>query len=84
MEFYERASGARMHAAYVRIGGVHQDIPLGLLDDIYDFISKFGERLDEAEDVITKNRLIIARTQDIGIVNAHDALNMGFRLATPK
>merc|ERR1719350_432853 len=45
MEFYERASGARMHAAYVRPGGVHQDIPIGLLDDIYEFITKFGERL---------------------------------------
>merc|ERR1712077_41428 len=40
MEFYERASGARMHAAYVRPGGVHQDIPIGLMDDIYEFISK--------------------------------------------
>ncbi len=57
MEFYERASGARMHAAYVRPGGVHQDIPIGLLDDIYDFISKFGERLDEVEDLVTANRL---------------------------
>ena len=44
MEFYERASGARMHAAYVRPGGVHQDIPIGLMDDIYEFITKFGER----------------------------------------
>ena len=43
MEFYERASGARMHAAYVRPGGVHQDIPIGLMDDIYEFISKFSE-----------------------------------------
>ena len=49
MEFYERASGARMHAAYVRPGGVHQDIPIGLLDDIYEFITKFGERLDEVK-----------------------------------
>lgn len=81
MEFYERVSGARMHAAYIRIGGVHQDLPIGLLDDIYDFISKFGARLDEAEDLITKNRLVIARTQDIGVLTAHDALNMGCRSA---
>jgi NADH dehydrogenase (ubiquinone) Fe-S protein 2 len=79
MEFYERASGARMHAAYVRPGGVHQvgglivtvilldfliyvqryvfsfsqDIPIGLLDDIYEFCSKFSERLDEVELTLT-------------------------------
>merc|ERR1712007_362381 len=61
MEFYERASGARMHAAYVRPGGVHQDIPIGLLDDIYEFITKFSERLDEVEDLITDNRLFKLR-----------------------
>jgi len=77
MEFYERASGARMHAAYVRPGGVHQDIPIGLLDDIYDFISKFGERLDEVEDVVTDNRLWKQRTVDIGVISAEDALNTG-------
>merc|ERR1712200_303211 len=57
MEFYERASGARMHAAYVRPGGVHQDIPIGLMDDIYEFISKYTERVDEVEDLVTDNRL---------------------------
>lgn len=56
-----------------------QDLPIGLLDDIYDFISKFGERLDEVEDVLTANRIWIQRTVDIGIVNAEDALNLGFR-----
>merc|ERR1719431_2204302 len=70
MEFYERASGARMHAAYVRPGGVHQDIPIGLLDDIYDWITKFGERLDEVEDLITDNRLWKQQTIDIGIISA--------------
>ena len=68
MEFYERASGARMHAAYVRPGGVHQDIPIGLLDDIYEFISKFGERLDEVEDLVTNNRLWVQRTTGIGVL----------------
>ena len=77
MEFYERASGARMHAAYVRPGGVHQDIPIGLLDDIYEFISKFGNRLDEVEDLVTGNRLWKHRTIDIGIISAEDALNWG-------
>jgi len=77
MEFYERASGARMHAAYIRPGGVHQDIPIGLLDDIYEFISKFGERLDEVEDLITDNRLWKDRTIDIGVISAEDAINYG-------
>ena len=77
MEFYERASGARMHAAYVRPGGVHQDIPIGLMDDIYEFISKFGERIDEVEDLVTTNRLWVQRTTDIGVISAEDALNWG-------
>jgi len=77
MEFYERASGARMHAAYVRPGGVHQDIPIGLMDDIYEFCSKFGERLDEVEDLITDNRLWRDRTIDIGVLSAEDAINWG-------
>uniref|UniRef100_A0A8D9B6Q6 Complex I-49kD n=1 Tax=Cacopsylla melanoneura TaxID=428564 RepID=A0A8D9B6Q6_9HEMI len=78
MEFYERASGARMHAAYVRPGGVALDIPIGLLDDIYHFITTFSMRLDEVEDMLTENRLWIQRTKDIGIVSAEDALNYGF------
>ncbi|KDR20480.1 NADH dehydrogenase [ubiquinone] iron-sulfur protein 2, mitochondrial [Zootermopsis nevadensis] len=78
MEFYERVSGARMHAAYIRPGGVNQDLPLGLLDDIYEFSSKFGERLDEVEDLLTTNRIWIQRTADIGVVSAEEALNYGF------
>merc|ERR1719512_66102 len=77
MEFYERASGARMHAAYVRPGGVHQDIPIGLLDDIYEFITKFSERLDEVEDIVTDNRLWRQRTIDIGVISSEDAINWG-------
>ncbi|KAF2364012.1 NAD(P)H-quinone oxidoreductase subunit D/H [Trinorchestia longiramus] len=82
MEFYERVSGARLHAAYVRPGGVALDLPLGLMDDIYDFISKFGERLDECEDLLTHNRIWVQRTKDVGIVSAEDALNYGFRCIT--
>ncbi|CAB3368871.1 Hypothetical predicted protein [Cloeon dipterum] len=78
MEFYERVSGARMHAAYIRPGGVNQDMPLGLMDDIYEFASKFSERIDEVEDVLTTNRIWVQRTRDIGIVSAEDALNYGF------
>jgi NADH dehydrogenase (ubiquinone) Fe-S protein 2 len=55
-------------------------MPLGLMDDIYEFASKFGERLDEVEDVLTTNRIWVQRTVDIGIVSAEDALNYGFRL----
>jgi len=57
MEFYERISGARMHAAYVRPGGVSQDIPKGLLNDIYTFISTFNSRIDELEELLTGNRI---------------------------
>ena len=78
MEFYERVSGARMHAAYVRPGGVSQDIPIGIMDDIYDFCTKFGTRIDEVEDMLTDSRIWIERTQDIGIISAEDALNYGF------
>lgn len=51
MEFYERVSGARLHAAYVRPGGVAQDLPIGIMDDIYHFIENFSSRLDEVEEV---------------------------------
>jgi len=57
MEFYERVSGARMHAAYIRPGGVSNDIPLGLLDDIYYFSTNFLSRIDEMEGLLTDNRI---------------------------
>jgi len=78
MEFYERVSGARMHAAYIRPGGVYLDLPIGLMDDIYTFISNFGERLDEMEDLLTANRIWKQRTIDIGVISAEEALNWGF------
>jgi NADH dehydrogenase (ubiquinone) Fe-S protein 2 len=78
MEFYERVSGARLHAAYVRPGGVAYDLPIGIMDDIYQFIGQFAQRLDEVEDLLTANRLWRARTIGIGTVTAEDALNMGF------
>ena len=78
MEFYERASGARMHAAYFRPGGVAKDIPLGLLDDIYIFNNQFSTRLNEIEDMLTENRIWKQRLVDIGIVSLEDALNWGF------
>jgi len=78
MEFYERVSGARMHAAYFRPGGVSLDLPMGIMDDIHDWAMKFGDRLDECEDLLTRNRIWMARTKDIGTVTAEDALTHGF------
>ncbi len=57
MEFYERVSGARMHAAYIRPGGVSLDIPKGLCNDISKFCSQFGSRLDEMEQLLSNNRI---------------------------
>lgn len=57
MEFYERISGARMHTAFVRPGGVHEDMPIGLCQDIYDFALRFPARLDEMEELLTDNRI---------------------------
>lgn len=78
MEFYERVSGARMHAAYFRPGGVSQDLPVGLLDDIYYFANQFSYRIQEIEDLLTANRIWKQRLVDIGMVSYNDALNWGF------
>lgn len=78
MEFYERVSGARMHAAYIRPGGVAQDLPLGIIDDIYTFIKSFGRRIDEMEELLTNNRIWKQRLVDIGIVSLDEALTYGF------
>lgn len=75
MEFYERVSGARLHSNYVRPGGVSQDMPVGLLDDIYMWATQFGDRIDETEELITDNRIWAARTKGVGVVTAEDALN---------
>jgi NADH dehydrogenase (ubiquinone) Fe-S protein 2 len=78
MEFYERVSGARMHAAYIRPGGVHQDLPIGLLDDIHSFISQFGWRINEMEELLTNNRIWKQRLVDVGLVTLDQALAWGF------
>jgi len=78
MEFYERVSGARMHAAYIRPGGVAMDLPIGILDDIYFFIKQFGTRLDEMEDMLTSNRIWKERLVNIGIVSYKQAVEWGF------
>jgi len=77
MEFYERVSGARMHAAYFRIGGVSQDLPLGLLEDIFLFCSHFLENISELEELLTANRIWQRRLIDIGVVTKNQALAYG-------
>lgn len=78
LEFYERVSGARMHAAYIRPGGVSCDLPLGLCDDIFIFVKQFSKRLDEIEDLLTSNRIWKSRLINIGIVEPLVALDWGF------
>jgi NADH dehydrogenase (ubiquinone) Fe-S protein 2 len=78
MEFYERVCGARLHAAYIRPGGVSLDLPWGILDDISDFIEQFGLRLREMEELLTDNRIWKQRLVDIGVVSAEKALLYGF------
>jgi len=78
MEFYERVSGARMHSAYIRPGGVSSDLPLGFLDDLYLFINQFNLRLDEIDEVLTENRIWKERLVSIGVVTAKDAIRLGF------
>ena len=78
MEFYERASGARLHAAYFRPGGVHQDLPAGLMDDILAFCDSFPQVIDDIEGLLTENRIFRQRTVDIGVVSAKDCFDWGF------
>ncbi len=78
MEFYERVSGARMHAAYFRPGGVNQDLPIGLLEDIYLFLKQFESRISEIEELLTNNRIWKQRLVNVGVVNYKQALEYGF------
>jgi len=78
MEFYERVSGARMHANYIRPGGVSQDLPLGLLSEIYEFAIQFNSRIDEMEELLTNNRIWKQRLVDVGVVTKEQALDWGF------
>ena len=78
MEFYERVSGARMHASYIRVGGVDEDLPSGLLDDILLFSQQFSNRIDEMEELLTNNRIWNQRLRGIGVVTKDQALDWGF------
>lgn len=77
MEFYERVSGARMHASYIRPGGVSFDIPLGLCDDIFKFADQFNSRINELEELLTENRIWKQRLVDVGVVTVEQALDWG-------
>jgi len=78
MEFYERVSGARMHAAYIRPGGINYDLPLGFIDDLFLFCNQFLLRLDEIEEMLTNNRIWKERLVDIGIISLKNAVEWGF------
>jgi NADH-quinone oxidoreductase subunit D len=78
MVFYERASGSRMHAAYIRPGGIHQDIPQKLIDDIGHFCDTHPKRLDDIETLLTENRIFKQRNVDIGVVSLEECFKWGF------
>jgi NADH:ubiquinone oxidoreductase subunit D len=78
MSFYERVSGARMHSAFIRPGGVNKDLPKGLLADIFLFTEQFGPRVDELEELLTENRIWKSRLTSVGIVSKGVALAWGF------
>ncbi|MGQ0526857.1 MAG: NADH-quinone oxidoreductase subunit D [Alphaproteobacteria bacterium] len=78
MEFYERVSGARLHANYFRAGGVHADMPAGLAEDIHDWCETLPKFLDDIDSLLTNNRIFKQRTVDIGVVTREQALDWGF------
>jgi NADH-quinone oxidoreductase subunit D len=78
MEFYERVSGARLHSAYFRPGGVHRDMPAGMAADISAFVERFPKMLDDVESLLTENRIFRQRTVDIGVATAEQAMDWGF------
>jgi len=78
MEFYERVSGARMHATYIQPGGVTNPVDHQLLTDITTFVDQFGDRLDEIEEMLTSNRIWRQRLVDVGVVTAQQAQDLSF------
>ncbi|MBT4219812.1 MAG: NADH-quinone oxidoreductase subunit D, partial [Rhodospirillaceae bacterium] len=78
MEFCERVSGARMHMAYFRPGGVASDMPDGLADDIAAWCERFPQMIDDCETLLTENRIFKQRTVDIGVITAEEAMDWGF------
>ena len=78
MVFYERASGSRMHAKYFRMGGVHQDLPEKLVDDIYAWCDPFLKVCDDIDSLLTENRIFKQRNVDIGVVSLEECFALGF------
>jgi NADH-quinone oxidoreductase subunit D len=78
MEIHEAVCGARLHAAYYRVGGVHQDLPVGIMDKIIAWADEFPKFIDDMETLLTDNRIFKQRTVDIGVVSAADAMAWGF------
>ncbi|MFN4311423.1 MAG: NADH-quinone oxidoreductase subunit D [Ferrovibrio sp.] len=78
MEFYEGVSGARMHAAYFRPGGVHQDLPKGMAEDIVKYLPRMLKVIDDIEGLLTENRIYRQRNVDIGVISAKDAMDWSF------
>jgi NADH-quinone oxidoreductase subunit D len=78
MTFYEKVSGSRMHSAYIRPGGVSQDLPAGLLDEIAAFTRSFPKVLKDMEGLLTHNRIFKQRTVDVGVVSKEEAMDWGF------
>src|SRR3546814_18789950 len=77
LEFYERVSGSRFHAAYFRPGGVHQDLPAGLLEDIAEFCEHCPRVIDDIEVLLTDNRIFRQRPVDIGVVRTSEERRVG-------
>lgn len=78
MEFYERVSGARMHASYIRPGGISYDLPADFISSVIDFIEKFIPRLDEVEELLTFNKTWKYRLVDVGSVTAEQAIDYSY------
>ncbi|WP_423787133.1 NADH-quinone oxidoreductase subunit D [Jannaschia helgolandensis] len=78
MVFYERASGARLHAAYFRPGGVHQDLTPDLIDDIEAWCETFPNALADIDELLTENRIFKQRNVDIAIVSEQEVMDWGF------
>jgi len=76
MEFYERVSGARLHAAYNRIGGVQNDLPKGSVEDIKLFLQQFNSRINEIEELLSKNRIWRKRLKNVGVITKKDSLSL--------
>ena len=74
---FEMAAGARMNLSYFRIGGVARDLPDGFVEKVREFVNDFPARLRDYETLLTKNKIWLMRTKDVGVISAEDAINYG-------